>query len=179
MIDALSIDRFNDLVASYGADPDKWPAELRGCAVASLVASETARAAWRDAAVLDGDLDSLLGLETSPEAVETVLAIAEAPAVQDGGKTAGLVRQFLPYAAAAAIALVVGLSAPSPFRNATEVVLVNQAAITVPTTDADTVDSDDGLTTLALVDVSTFADNEADTAEVSDDEITLSSLPLR
>ena len=27
MIDALSIDRFHDLVASYGADPDRWPAE--------------------------------------------------------------------------------------------------------------------------------------------------------
>ena len=44
MIDDLSIDRFHDLVASYGADPDRWPAELRGNAVSCLVESEAARA---------------------------------------------------------------------------------------------------------------------------------------
>lgn len=174
MIDALSIDRFHDLVASYGADPGRWPTDLRASAVSCLAQSDTARAAWQEAAVLDAGLDSLPGLEISPELTQTVLAIADTPTKPKSA----LLSTALPYAAAAAIALVIGLSVPSPLRDATDVAPQVATLITAPVIEADTDISEDGLTTLALVDVTAFADDESDTSESSNDDNSLSSLPL-
>ena len=175
MIDALPIDRFHHLVASYGADPDRWPTDQRGGAIRCLVDSEAARAAWRDAADLDADLDSVPDLQASSELVDRVLAIGDTPEKQNTGRVAGATSYVLPYAAAAAIALVVGLAVPSPFRDATGIALQDEAAVSEP---AIVADSDDGLTTLALVDVGTFADDEADPDEALSDDSELTELPL-
>ncbi|NNE85641.1 MAG: hypothetical protein HKN28_16880 [Alphaproteobacteria bacterium] len=174
MIDALPLDRFLDLVASYGADPGRWPADLRAGAVSCLAQSEAARMAWQEAANLDADLDTLSSLELSPELAQSVLAIADAPPKQG----IALLPTVLPYAAAAAIALVIGLSVPSPLRDATDVAPQVATVITAPVIEADTDNSEVGLTTLALVDVTAFADNEGDTSDSSSDDISLSSLPL-
>jgi hypothetical protein len=174
MIDALPIDRFLDLVASYGADPERWPADLRAGAVSCLARSDAARAAWQEAADLDADLDALPGLEISPELTQTVLAIADTPAKPKSA----LLSTALPYAAAAAIALVIGLSVPSPLRDATDVAPQVATVITAPVTEVDNDNDEDGLTTLALVDVAAFADDESDISDSSNDDISLASLPL-
>lgn len=174
MIDALPIDRFLDLVASYGAAPDRWPADLRAGAVSCLAQSEAARTAWQEAVDLDADLDALPGLEISPELTQTVLAIADAP----GKSKSTLLSTALPYAAAAAIALVIGLSVPSPLRDATDVAPQVATVITAPVIETDTDNNEDGLTTLALVDVTAFADDESNISDNSNDDNLLSNLPL-
>ena len=161
MIDALSIDRFHELVASYGADPGRWPAELRGRAVGCLVESEAARVAWREADDLDTDLDVVTSLDTAPELAESVLAIADRPGASASTK---FIRQVIPYAAAA-IALVVGLAVPSPFRDTTGTALQDEVAVSEPEIVDDRSDNDDILTTLALVDTSAIADDESSTGQ--------------
>ena len=175
MIDPLPLGRFLDLVASYGADPDRWPAGRRSGAVACLVESEAARAAWRDAAELDTDLDSVFGMETSSELIEKVTAIGGALQERNAGRLAGVLRYAVPYAAAAAIALVVGLAAPSPFRDGTGSSLQDQIAVSEPSF---TSESDDGLTALALVDLGTLGDDESDSDDVLSDGSSLADLPL-
>ncbi len=178
MIEPLSIDRFHNLVAAYGADPQRWPVDLRGGAVCCLVASEAARMAWREAADLDADLDHVPGLEMSSDAVDRVLAIAGAPPRPNAGMVSRPLRYVLPYAAAAAIALVVGLSVPSPFRDAgarsPEIAATNSG----PEIVEDASDNAGDLTQLALVDVSSFSDDESNTSTASDSENSLSELPL-
>ena len=175
MIDPLSIERFLDLVASYGADPDRWPADQRSGAVCCLAGSDAARTAWREAADLDTDLDSMAGHDMSSELADSVLAIAATPQVQAAGRLTGTLRYAMPYAAAAAIALIVGLAAPSPFRDATGTAPQDEAAVIEPLDEADI---SDGLTTLALVDVRTLADDETDAGDDLDSANQLSELPL-
>jgi hypothetical protein len=175
MTDALPNERFQDLVASYGADPDHWPDDLRGGAVRALVESELAREAWRDAADLDAALDSVAGQDLSPDLVENVLAIGANTGKRTPGKFSNISRHAAPYAAAAAIALVVGLAVPSPFRGAPDAGLRTEIAVIEPVIAEETGDS---LAALALVDVSSFADDEADGTDTLSDEITLAGIPL-
>lgn len=175
MIDALSIERFQDLVASYGANLERWPADQRSSAVHILVDSEAARAVWRDAADLDTDLDSVPGLDISADLAERVMSIADTPMKQANATLLGALRHTAPYAAAAAIALVVGLSVPSPFRDAAGTALQNELAVIDPIVSDE---NDDGLTTLALVDVRTFADDEADSDDALSGVIVLAGIPL-
>lgn len=175
MIDALSIDRFHDLVAGYGADPDRWPANQRSAAIRSIADCEAARTAWRDAAALDADLDTLPGVDMSPELAEKVIAIAKTPERPTNDILSGAARHALPYAAAAAIALVIGLNVPSPFRDATGTALQTGTASTEPVIIEET---NDDLTTLALVDVRTFADDNNVIDDAEGDENELSGLPL-
>lgn len=175
MIDVLSNDRFHDLVASYGADPDRWPADQRAAAIHTLVDSEAARTAWRYAAGLDADLDAVASLKMSPDLADRVRAIADPAEKQASGKLSGILHHSLPYAAAAAIALIVGLNVPSPFRDATGAARVNQIVVDEPVTEAD---ANDGLIALALVDVHTLADDEADRSAASNNDSQLPGLPL-
>lgn len=175
MIDALSFERFQDLVASFGADPDRWPDDLRGAAVGALVESGAARDALRDAAELDADLDTVSGQIISSKLVDRVLAIADAPVERTTRTFSNIVRHTAPYAAAAAIALVVGLAVPSPFRDAIDTEIRNGIAVVEP---AATEDTSDGLATLALVDVRSAADDETDIDDALTGEITLAGIPL-
>jgi len=175
MIDALSNDRFHDLIAAYGADPERWPAGERSGAVKCLVESETVRTAWREAAELDGGLDSLTDVDVSPELTEGVIALAATTDPQNADTTPGVLHHVLPYAVAAAIALVVGIAVPSPFRGATVAPQPIVAAI------GDTeilTDNGADLTSLALVDVTTVGDEDSDTGATLDFENALSQLPL-
>lgn len=175
MIDALSIERFQDLVASYGANLERWPADQRSAAIHILVDSEAARTEWRDAADLDADLDSVPGQDMSPDLVARVQAIGDVSGTQNNRVMANVIRHTAPYAAAAAIALVVGLSVPSPFRDAIDTETRNGIAVVEP---AATEDTSDDLNTLALVDVRTAADDEADSDDALSGEITLAGIPL-
>jgi hypothetical protein len=168
MIDALPLDRFHDLVAAYGANPDRWPADQRPGAVACLVESEAAREAWRDAAELDVDLDGVAGFETPPELVEKVMAIGGASQKPHTGILGGALRYVVPYAAAAAIALIVGLAAPSPFRDGTGTSAQDEIALSEP---SNTSEINGGLTDLALVD-------GGDSGVTLSDESSLADLPL-
>ncbi len=175
MIEALSPDRFHDLVAGYGADPERWPAERRGGAVSCLVESGAARAAWRDAAELDSELDSVPPKATSSDLMEKVIAIGGAAAERKADKSANTLRYVVPYAAAAAIALIVGLAVPSPFRAGTDASLDTQTAATVPLTSEE---PGDDLAALALVDGDTFADETGVSNGAVNGESLLSALPL-
>ncbi len=168
MTDPLAIDRFHHLVAAYGADLDRWPADQRGGAVACLVESETARMAWRDAAELDDDLDSVAGLAAPTELMEKVVAIGGASQKPNAGILGGAMRYIVPYAAAAAIALIVGLAVPSPFRDGTGTSLQNEIALNEP---SNTSEINGGLTDLALVD-------GGDSGNALSDESSLADLPL-
>ncbi len=175
MIDALPIEGFHDLVASYGADPARWPADQRSSGVCCLVDSEAARTAWREAAELDSDLDGLPGHELPSGLVDRVLAIADTREAHTAGRLSGSMRYALPYAAAAAIALVVGLAAPSPFRDVVSTTPQDEAAAIER---ADETDAIDELTTLALVDARSFADEETDAGNDFGIENQLFELPL-
>ena len=179
MIDALSADRFYDLVAAYGADPDRWPDSQRGAAVRCLVETQAARTAWRDAADVDTELDGVPGPDVSADLMAHVLAIADTTEQQNTAMIPSALRYVLPYAAAAAIALVVGIAVPSPFRDATGPAPQDEAAVTEPETFDDT---SDGLTTLALVDVRSFADDEPESetgiGDALDNDDQLAGLPL-
>ena len=152
MTDALPLEGFYDLVASYGADPDRWPAEARRGAVRCLVESGSARAAWREACELDAALDVVPAAHVSSELVQRTTAIGDA----------GILPGVVPYAAAAAIALIVGLAVPSPFRDGatppTPVIAPEIASAPVAETPVD-------LTALALVDANGFADSDDITAD--------------
>lgn len=178
MTSALSIDLFHDLVAAYGANPERWPGDLRSGAVSCLVASEAARSAWREAAELDADLDRMPGLDLSPEAADRVLAIASASQRHNTGLVSAALRHALPYAAAASVALVIGLSAPSPFRDTVTPSPEVVATIDTPQTVDDSADNFGDLSRLALVDVNAFADDETSASAASDAENLLSELPL-
>ena len=183
MIDVLSIERFHELVASYGADPDRWPAELRARAVACLVEAEAARAAWRAANELDTNLDLVTSPDSSPELVEAVLAIADVPVRPNASGSATFIRQVIPTAAAAAIALIGGLSVPSPWRDGSDAVLQNEVAVSAPVItedniENDDIENDDILTTLALIDTNAIADDETVTGDAIIDESPLLQLPL-
>jgi hypothetical protein len=63
-------------------------------------------------------------------------------------------------------------------RDATDVAPQVATVITAPVTEVDNDNDEDGLTTLALVDVAAFADDESDISDSSNDDISLASLPL-
>ncbi len=175
MTDALPIDRFYDLVASYGANLDRWPADFRNGAVRCLVDSEAARTAWQDAADLDAELDAVTGADITPALAERVLAIGATPETAKSSTPGGLLLNTLPYAAAAAVALMIGIVVPSPFRDA----ITSPQPVDIATIEPSSVDENVAdLNTLALVDVSSLGDSETDAETASDNGIQLTQLPL-
>jgi len=175
MTDALPLERFRNLVANYGANPDRWPNELRAGAVGTLVASAAARTAWRDAADLDAALDSVPGADISPQLAERVMAIASPTEAPNPGKNHGVLRYALPTAAAAAVALVVGLSLPSPLREAADPGVANEITVIEPAAGGET---SIGLAALALVDVPSDSESGAAGSDSASDTSLLSGLPL-
>ncbi len=175
MIDALPLERFQHLVARYGADPDRWPDDLRAGAVATLAGSDAARIAWRDAAALDADLDRLPEAVLPPRLAERVTAIADTEAAPDRSVLSGAVRHAIPYATAAAIALGVGLATPSPFRDIPDQGSQSALAAIEPAgAEASGLD----LTALALVDASPFTDDVSTSSANPDNESPLAGIPL-
>jgi len=117
----LSRERLGALLDAYGADPDRWPADERGAALALLEEDAAARALREHAARLDAVLATVEEASPSPALVERILAAAPATAVETrrppvsrGVNPRGAVRgrnawryfsAGLPLAAAAALAL--------------------------------------------------------------------------
>lgn len=177
MTDILPAERFADLIAAYGANLDRWPDSERAGAVRRLVDSDAARAAWREAADLDTMLDSLPAPAIASERVAAAIAMADSATKPQPWP---LLRQTIPYAAAAAIALVVGLWVPSPLREgpAPQQVSVVALAEAPDTLASNTAESE--LAALALIDAEPVAEaaNGLNSAEAFSSDISLSALPL-
>lgn len=71
--------RLQELLASYGADPARWPAPEREAALALLQASPAARALRDEAAALDAALDRWTVPAPGPALAAQVLAGAPRP----------------------------------------------------------------------------------------------------
>lgn len=174
MTDPLPNERFYRLLDAYGAHPERWPAADRAAAVRCLVDSDAARAAWRDADALDSSLDLLPGDAASPALASRVAALAAAPAPRTSRTVAGFVWRCIPYAAAAAIALIVGLALPSPLREAnppSAIIAAAPVSEQQPTAAAPT----GNLAALALIDRQSLTDE--DTAASNDQGSDQSSEP--
>src|SRR5262245_16982872 len=74
MADDVTIDRLGELLAAYGARPDRWPSAERAAALGLLFASREARARRDAAAALDTMLDRVPALAPAPELADRILA---------------------------------------------------------------------------------------------------------
>lgn len=74
--DRMSLERFEAIVAAYGARPDRWPTAERQAAEILLAGSATARALLDGAAALDGLLDTVPAPAPSPAVRAAILAAA-------------------------------------------------------------------------------------------------------
>lgn len=68
--------RVLELIAAYGADPDRWPADERDDALARAAASPAAQQALHDARMLDQALATWSNPQPRLDAVARVLAAA-------------------------------------------------------------------------------------------------------
>ncbi len=119
----VDLERFGQLLESYGADPRRWPEAEREGAQALLVSSPEAARMRERAAALDGLLGQASSLEPSPELVARILAAASPPGWRR------LTREFWPFgplwrplsalAASALLGVAVGIAVPPPFPDGT------------------------------------------------------------
>ncbi len=111
----FSAERFRTLVESYGANPDRWPAEERQAMEKLAAESEDARAWLGEQRRLDTWLKAAPDIAPSPALLRRV---AEIPARHHAPRAAwvwpfGRLRNALAVAAAAAaMGMIVGLAMP-------------------------------------------------------------------
>jgi hypothetical protein len=74
--DSMTMERLAAIIAAYGARADRWPAAERDAAQAMLARSPEARALLAEATALDGLLDAVLALSSTPAMRAAVLATA-------------------------------------------------------------------------------------------------------
>lgn len=91
-MEAMGMVAFQALLEQFGAEPRRWPDDLRAPAQALLASSLTARAEQQRAAALDALLDRLDAPQVSDERVARVVAgaLADLP-------VAGLNRRRVPF----------------------------------------------------------------------------------
>jgi len=109
----MTLDRLQQLLDAYGADPMRWPEEERAAALAMLARSAEARAALADAERLDAILDLAESAEPSSDLAARI--VAAAPAVKP--RRTRVVRRIailVPLAAAAGLVLWLGGSVETP-----------------------------------------------------------------
>ncbi len=95
--DSIDIQRFEQLLQSYGANADHWPTVERDAALALVQASSDARRLFDQAAQLDGILDLAVSPEPSAAvAVRIVAAVDRTPAWREW--LAGIVMEIWPFA---------------------------------------------------------------------------------
>ncbi|MBI4516918.1 MAG: hypothetical protein HY699_14000 [Deltaproteobacteria bacterium] len=143
----MTATRLRELLAAYGADPERWPLEERDEALALLAQSEQARR-WQEAgSQLDSLLDLVPAKMPSPELLERILA-ATPPTRTPPRRTAlsafgAAVRArprvwrytgaaALPLAAAAALVLWLQ-SAPTPAPERAPVAIAELGVYQAPT----------------------------------------------
>ncbi len=90
----MDLERLKQIIAAYGADPDRWPAEERPAAEALLRRSSQAQACLAEEARLDALLDEIPAGEVSPAlAARIVAALPAEPAVERSQPAASLGQQ--------------------------------------------------------------------------------------
>jgi len=176
MIEPLSNQRLYELLASYGAHPDRWPIGERAGAIRCLIDSAEARQAWRDADALDRALDLVPGDVASPALAERITALAGTPRQHGPNSAVVAARHIIPYAAAAAIALMIGLAVPSPLRDAP--IPAPVVATVAPTTQAESAAPSSTLSALALIDQRSLADEDVTASGDLGGDTLLADLPL-
>ncbi len=107
------------LLESYGANPERWPADRRQAALQYLEGSAEARALCEEAADLDAALDQAAVPAPAPELMAAILSAATAPRPRFW---AAPIWPFGPawkpistLAAAAILGIIAGSQAPEPF----------------------------------------------------------------
>jgi hypothetical protein len=76
---SMQLARFTEVLDTYGADPQRWPAADRDAALALLADSQVARAQQQEAALLDAALDAYAVAAPAAALRQTIIASA-APA---------------------------------------------------------------------------------------------------
>lgn len=105
---SMSMDEFRNLLAAWGADPERWPRERRADAEALLASSEEARLLLADEAAFDALLAGTPHVAPGAALLDDILAIPRT-AKQDrkaGGWRFGLVPALPRFAGLAAAALL-------------------------------------------------------------------------
>jgi len=110
--------RLLEIIASYGAKPERWPEEERAAALLALESSTEARRAMRD----EAGLDSLLGSYDAPPSTLALQTRIAAIPEQRPARLADILRDFWPFGAiwqpasglalAAVIGVMVGIGLP-------------------------------------------------------------------
>jgi hypothetical protein len=75
----MTVERLQQLLDAYGANPERWPADRRSQALELLAESAPARALRAEAARLDALLDMVPAAEPSPQLVRRALSAAPSP----------------------------------------------------------------------------------------------------
>jgi hypothetical protein len=75
----MNLKRLEQILAAYGAKPERWPDAERPLALALLARDIHAQQLLRDARQLDGLLDSLPALESSLDAASLAAKLSERP----------------------------------------------------------------------------------------------------
>ena len=115
---AMTEARLRDIIASYGASPQRWPADERVQALALLARSEAVQAHYDAAVRLDADLALLQPPAPSDALAERLADMMPAPAAPAVNSRKQRQNVWRPAAIAASLllAFALGLLLPSPLR---------------------------------------------------------------
>jgi len=121
----MTMERLEAVLAAYGAQPARWPADEREAAEALIAASDAARGAFADAARLDAALDAaappppadrlawrLRALMPHRETVVAPAAPSEAARRRTGARSAASLARAAAVAAAVLSGVGIGLAIP-------------------------------------------------------------------
>lgn len=120
----MTEERLETVLDSYGAAPERWPAEDRAAALALLARSDAARRRWVEAAGLDAIMQPAAAPQPSAALAERIKALPVERAAPRR-RPWGLATLLMPLAplrmpvagafAGVAVAFLAGLAVPSPF----------------------------------------------------------------
>lgn len=165
----MTEDRLRDIIASYGASPQRWPADERVQALALLARSEAVQAHYDAAVGLDADLALLQPPDPTEALKDRIADLTPANAARSlhSGKQRPNVWRPAAIAASLLIAFALGLLLPSPLREQpTDPQPV--AATNVPVDEAI---SENDVTTLADVAVIDLADDDLAASDIEEDDL--------
>lgn len=163
---AMTEARLRDIIASYGASPQRWPADERVQALALLARSEAVQTHYDAAVRLDADL-ALLHPPAPSEALAERLADlipATAAHTTKSGKHRPNVWRPAAIAASLLIAFALGLLLPSPLREQPMTSPDRTAATDVRPNDAD-------FATLADLAIIDLTDDDVAVTSVGEDDL--------
>jgi hypothetical protein len=130
--DSLTLARLNELLAAYGASPERWPADERELAMRLIAASPAARAACDDAAAVDRLLDAA-SMPEAPSAALRARVLASAPQRRLRPAWQRPLAAGLPLAAAAVLVLWLATARERPEQQVAAIPLNEIGVYTSPT----------------------------------------------